>query len=122
MDQFDLLANRMQKQPFYARNQRQLLLQAGFAHAEGGATANSWGTLDRTLDVARYFELILSDMVSKRGLEEGWADQATLDRMRREIRAWGNRPDAFMIVPICHAIGWVATPRSNETSEPESRG
>jgi hypothetical protein len=38
----------------------------------------------------------------------GWADQATLEAMYAELTAWGERPDAVLIAPVCQTIGWVA--------------
>jgi ubiquinone/menaquinone biosynthesis C-methylase UbiE len=108
LDLFPQFVARSFKQPYYARNLRHLLLQAGFVRAEAGAIAAAAGTLDRTLYWVRQDLILLRDAVSKRALEEGWADQATLDQMRVEIEAWSRRADAFLAILICNAIGWVA--------------
>ena len=69
---------------------------------EGG-----YGTLEKTRQAAAHLEIILRDVVSQSALELGWADQATLDSMRIEIQAWGERPDAFLALLGCQMVGWV---------------
>jgi hypothetical protein len=42
----------------------------------------------------------------KRAIKEGWIDEAKLEAMRKEIEAWGERPDAFYVRTWCEAVGW----------------
>lgn len=96
--------------PFYARHLRGLLLEAGFARAEGHAVAaDHHGTLAETRKQAGLIALLLSspEWVATI-LSEGWADEAELARIRAAVVAWGERPDAFSAWMYCAAVGWVA--------------
>jgi SAM-dependent methyltransferase len=113
LDQLNTLVERARQHnggsPDYARHQRELLLRAGFARSEGSASVprNGSGALERTRWHAAYQEIVLQDMVREVALAQGWADAATLDAMAAELRAWGERPDAFGFVVSCRALGWV---------------
>ena len=112
LDQLNTLMQRVRQfqggSPFYARHQRELLLQAGFTRSEGSAVvpSNGSGILERTRAHAAYREIVVQDMVRKVALAQGWADAATLDAMAAELHAWGERPDAFGYLVICRALGW----------------
>jgi hypothetical protein len=41
-------------------------------------------------------------------LEQGWADQDTLQAMIDAFVAWGQHPDAFRAVLCPAALGWAA--------------
>lgn len=112
LDQLNSLLQRVREHhggnPSYARHQRALLLQAGFSRSEGSAAVpgNGSGTLERTRAHAAYQEIVLQDMVRAVALAQGWADAPTLDAMAAELRAWGERSDAFGLLVVCRAIGW----------------
>ncbi len=93
--------------PSVARRHRQLLLEAGFAYAEGSASVESMGTLQET---RRYAAIVRALMpgTAQTALAEGWAEQATLDAMLAGVDAWAERPDAFYANIWCETIGWVA--------------
>jgi hypothetical protein len=40
-------------------------------------------------------------------LEQGWATEQELAAMAAALTTWGEDPDAFFMVPVCRAIGWV---------------
>lgn len=88
------------------RRHRQLLLEAGFVHAEASASVESMGTLAET---RRYAALVRSMMpgTAQTALTEGWADQAALDAMLAGVDAWAERPDAFYANVWCETIGWM---------------
>jgi len=93
--------------PYYARHQRRLLLEAGFARSEGFAFAEYQGNPE----VIRAYVKVLVEVL--RGpatvdvsTAQGWADQTTLDAMVAAAEAWGDRPDAFRALLDCAAIGW----------------
>jgi SAM-dependent methyltransferase len=104
------LRERMQRHnggnPFLGRTFRRLLLDAGFARAEAGASMSPAGSLAETRRVADFLKA-QSEGVRQAALANGWADQVTLDTMIAEIEAWAERPDAFYAVVFCEAIGWV---------------
>ena len=70
--------------------------------------------------MARHFETIndrpitagdapsdVRELIGPTALAQGWADRAQLDAIEAELRAWGERPDAFSVLVFCQAIGWV---------------
>jgi ubiquinone/menaquinone biosynthesis C-methylase UbiE len=95
--------------PQYARYQRRLLREAGFARTEGSAYAPSWGTIEATRGYADVMVKMLGEPeVTGVAIDQGWVDRATLDAIIAEWRVWGEQPDAFSAWLACAAIGWVA--------------
>jgi ubiquinone/menaquinone biosynthesis C-methylase UbiE len=95
--------------PFYARNLRRLLLEAGFMQTEGHAmAAEFYGTLEETRRIAAFVGRLMQDSdVVQVVLANGWASAEELEAMRAGVQAWGERPDAFGAVLYCAALGWV---------------
>jgi SAM-dependent methyltransferase len=94
--------------PYYARHQRRLLGEAGFARPEGAATARSYGSLEMTRRLARIFVTLFEQPAFVRTVvAQGWADEAALAAMRAALRAWGERADAYYAIVFPEAIGWV---------------
>ncbi|HZU77229.1 MAG TPA: methyltransferase domain-containing protein [Dehalococcoidia bacterium] len=93
--------------PFYARNLRRLLHEAGFARSEAGARVYSAG-IPAALRayagslVARFAGPAFRDMV----LNQGWANIDELERVCDELVAWSKRPDAFYAITTCTAVAW----------------
>ncbi len=73
---------------------------AGFASAGGNGTAEAGsvaaGALIRQMQVPDFVAIVL---------EQGWADQPTLDAIADDFRAWAESPDAFLAFMKCAAIG-----------------
>jgi SAM-dependent methyltransferase len=94
--------------PYYAPRQRGLLLEAGFARTEGGASAMHMGRRDQ-MDFAQplmqeqFSEAAFIDAASQCGY-----DLAALQQLLDEVVAWSARPDAFWALMMCHAIGWAS--------------
>jgi SAM-dependent methyltransferase len=94
--------------PFYAPRQRGLLLEAGFARTEGGASAMHMGKDDQ-MEVARsMMEEQFSQVPFIDAFSESGYDGAGLRRLLEEAIAWSERPDAFWALMMCHAIGWAS--------------
>jgi SAM-dependent methyltransferase len=97
--------------PYRARNQRRLLLEAGFARPSATASiwgGGVWGTPEETRDLAAWFASQFSAPATVRLMtSQGWVDQRGLDAMVAEIVGWGERPDAYFAVMCVAAIGWV---------------
>jgi len=97
--------------PYYARHQRRLLLEAGFASSEAATTATYQtyaGTIDETrrwaATVTRWLqEPAFAEMV----VSQKWASQDGLDAMIAAVQEWGEQPDSFFGVLTCSAVGWV---------------
>lgn len=91
--------------PFMARHQRQLLLDAGFARAEASASVWSSGTPGETRECANFLKAQLQGF-SKTVLAEGWMDDTTLRAVVSEFDAWAERPDALYVEMMCEGVGW----------------
>ena len=37
---------------------------------------------------------------------QGWATQAEIDEIVDWVQQWGERPDAFLALMYCAAVGW----------------
>lgn len=94
--------------PFYSRNLRSLLLQAGFKRTEGFAVAaDYYGKLEETRRMAYVMSQQLSDpMLLNLVVGQGWATKEEIDEIIAWIKEWGERPDAFLAVMYCAALGW----------------
>lgn len=93
--------------PFYSRNLRGLMLQAGFREAEGYATAaEHYGRLDETRRLASVVRGIFTspDFIAL-VTSQGWATEARVHEIVADVQAWGERPDAFYAVMYCAAVG-----------------
>jgi ubiquinone/menaquinone biosynthesis C-methylase UbiE len=94
--------------PYYSPHLRSLLLQAGFARTEGFAVAaDHYGRLEET----RRMAYVMSQQLGDPGLiqlvtSQGWATKEDMDEMIAWVKEWGERPDAFMAVMYCAALGW----------------
>ena len=94
--------------PFYSRNLRGLMLEAGFARTEGFAVAaEHYGRLDETRRMASVMSRQMGDpaLVSL-VVNQGWATQKEMDEIIAWLAEWGERPDAFMAIMYCAALGW----------------
>ncbi len=95
--------------PYYARHQRRLLLEAGFARSEGHASVICLGSLEATRPAYELaFKPWLTDPTFvKTALEHKFVDQATLDAMLQACHRWSELPDAYFALTHCAAVGWV---------------
>lgn len=93
--------------PFYARNLRGLMLQAGFSQTEGFAVAaEHYGTLAETRRLARVIQGVFTspDFIAL-VTTQGWASEARVREIVDYVLEWGERPDAFYAVMYCAAVG-----------------
>lgn len=100
--------------PLYVAEQRALLRAAGFARTVGGAMPGGSvrgdgpaGTAEQTRAIARAEIARLRDDFSEVALAEGWLTQSELDVMAQSLADWGDHPDAYLLRPICCALGFV---------------
>jgi len=91
---------------FVPSHHRRLLLEAGFERAEAGASVEAAGSLEETRRTAAWLEDQHRGL-ARTALAEGWVNEGEIDAMSAEIKAWGERPDAFSATIWCEAIGWV---------------
>jgi SAM-dependent methyltransferase len=95
------------------RQRRGHLIEAGFGGVIGEAFLLVAGTTEGTRRVARGLGALLQapdDMAL--ATEQGWADQAAVERIVAGWQAWGERPDAFYCQTTIAAIGWKDSPGS----------
>lgn len=92
--------------PYYAPRQRELLLEAGFARSEGGATAMYAARPD---DLA-FMPLLLEEQMTQASFVDAafrsGFDRLALEQLLQEVTVWSARPDAFWALMMCHAVGW----------------
>lgn len=95
--------------PYYSPNLRGLMLEAGFARTEGYAVAaEQYGTPEETRRYASIVaRLIQNPDLRQLVLANGWATGDELETMLSDVLAWGERPDAFVAIMYCAALGWV---------------
>jgi SAM-dependent methyltransferase len=94
--------------PLYARQQRRLLLEAGFARSEAQATVRGGGTPEVTRAHAQHMRTRLDGPAGwDRAVAHGWVTRDEVEELLAEILAWGERPDAFFALPLYSAVGWV---------------
>lgn len=87
--------------------QRRLLLEAGFARAEGYVQVESFGTPETVRRRGMRHAAFLDETFRQTILDKGWADASKLDALVAELRAWAERPDSFGCELVCAAVGWV---------------
>jgi ubiquinone/menaquinone biosynthesis C-methylase UbiE len=95
--------------PYYARHQRRLLQEAGFARSEGFAAVICLGSLEATRQA---YELAFKPWLTEptfvhTALDHKFVDQATLAAMLLACQRWSELPDAYYTLTHCAAVGWV---------------
>jgi hypothetical protein len=93
----------------YARQQRRLLLEAGFARSEGTAAAIGHGSPVATRWVANLLINRLNGGPAQTAVFQGWTTPERVQEMSDVIRSWGERFDAFYAILYCTAIGWASS-------------
>ena len=57
--------------------------------------------------MAGFISRQMSDlMLVNLAVKQGWTTKEELDELLAWIRDWGERPDAFMAIMYCAALGW----------------
>jgi ubiquinone/menaquinone biosynthesis C-methylase UbiE len=83
--------------PYIGRDQRRLLLEAGFESPELFPLVRCATTLEGMRQAVETGILRLQGPAQEAIiLGEGWATRAELDSMYAEVRLWAERPDAFL--------------------------
>ncbi len=94
--------------PYYARHQRQYLLEAGFARTEAFANAVGSGRVDNLSSVFAQVIKPTMEAIEPWILEKGLATEQRLKEIIAETQAWSERPDAFFTLTICSAVAWAS--------------
>lgn len=90
------------------RKHRQLLLEAGFEHAETRTVTEGGGSPDTVRAHARFL-LAAFEGIGRIAIDRGWLDQAGFDAIANDIKRWSERQDAVGLMVICETIGWVGS-------------
>ena len=92
--------------PYYARHQRQYLLEAGFVRSEGFPIAVGGGDSQMMPSIFRIIMRPTIEAIRPWIIEQGLATDSHLDEMLVEAEAWSHRPDAFFALLQCAVVGW----------------
>jgi hypothetical protein len=92
--------------PYYAANQRALLLRAGFSRAEAGADVVALGNVEETPTLAFILEGLVREPAFVENAEKCGVDRAALDAMLEDVRVWSTGPDSFWAFMLCRGVGW----------------
>jgi hypothetical protein len=88
------------------RDQRGLLVRAGFSPVRTTASCVAAGDADRTRRAARgHINVLRSARFARAAVESGAASVADLDAMAEALRRWGERPDAVEVVLWRASVG-----------------
>jgi len=91
------------------RHLRGALLEAGFGAAEAHAAGEAWGEPEHVRAAAEASAgQVSSAEFSQTAVEQGWATQEEMADLPQGLVMWGERPDAFMAVLKCGALGWTS--------------
>jgi ubiquinone/menaquinone biosynthesis C-methylase UbiE len=93
----------------YARHQRRLMLEAGFAHAECFPSVRRFGTPESVREHTRNSLWNLRS-VEPTIIAAELAYAESLASVADALQAWGERPDATAVIVAFRSIGWVDPP------------
>jgi len=91
--------------PFYARNQKQLLVEAGFDRVSATAFPLTYDTPDATRRNAAGTRNVFESL-ARTAIAQGWIDAARVELISNDISAWGENPAAFGLTLWFSAVGW----------------
>ncbi len=92
--------------PYYARHQREYLLEVGFAGTEAFPLAVGGGN---SKEMPFIFKVIIKptlESVRSWSTGKGLATNEHIDDILAEAEAWSHRPDAFFALTLCAAVAW----------------
>jgi SAM-dependent methyltransferase len=92
--------------PYYARHQREYLLEAGFARTEGFSAAVGGGTSERMPFIFKVMIKPTVEAIRPWIIEKGFADDTHVDEILADVEAWSRQPDAFFALILCQAVAW----------------
>jgi ubiquinone/menaquinone biosynthesis C-methylase UbiE len=86
------------------RRLRTLLMEAGFERTEAVAFARTWES-GALVDAAT--SLLRTSAYRATALEKGWSNDADVEELLVDMRAWAARPDAFAAQLAFGVLGWL---------------
>lgn len=93
--------------PFFAREHKRVLREAGFVAIGASASASYKSAPEEVaLKAAVWAERFRQPRFRQSAIEAGLADEAELDRLAAAWLAWGAHPDAFFADLNCEAVAF----------------
>lgn len=83
-----------------------ILREAGFANTVKSVSADTKGDPEATRSHAEITIALLDGPFGQAIVENGWADEATVERLKEGVRKWGEHPDAFFANVHVEVVGW----------------
>jgi ubiquinone/menaquinone biosynthesis C-methylase UbiE len=93
--------------PYYARHQREYLLEAGFSRTEGFALAAGGGSSRMSPFMFRNIIKPTIEEIRPWIIENKLATDRHVDELLSETEVWAHRPDTFFALHQCATVGWV---------------
>jgi SAM-dependent methyltransferase len=101
--QFQIGSNRL-----LSRHLRGAMIEAGFTNVEMHAGGEGYGTVERVrAAAAACASTVQSPDFAATVVREGWISQSELDALPAALLVWGERPDGYVSMLKCGALGWV---------------
>jgi ubiquinone/menaquinone biosynthesis C-methylase UbiE len=83
-----------------------ILRQAGFTNTIKSVSADTKGTLEETRSHAQITISLLDGPFGRDIVEKEWVEMSVVERLKENIREWGEHPDAFFANVHVEVIGW----------------
>lgn len=83
-----------------------ILRQAGFVNTIKSVSADTKGTLEETRSHAQITISLLDGPFGRDIVDKGLVDRSMVERLKENIREWGEHPDAFFANVHVEVIGW----------------
>ena len=82
------------------------MLEAGFDVVEYSALyGNSADPEAISKSIDAYTDWVENLPLFEQAIDLGWTDRPSLKKMCAEMKEWGDRPDAFLAIGRCAALG-----------------
>ncbi len=83
-----------------------ILREAGFIDIVKSVSADTKGTPEAVRSHAEISIFLLDGPFGHDIVDKGWADKATVERLKKDFHAWGEHPDSFFANVHVEVIGW----------------
>lgn len=83
-----------------------IIRESGFTHTIKSLSADTKGDREATRSHAEIMISLLEGPLGQMILDKKWTEEATINRMKKDIRKWGEHPDAFFANVHVEVIGW----------------
>ncbi|MBX3002161.1 MAG: methyltransferase domain-containing protein [Caldilineaceae bacterium] len=89
------------------KNIRAMLREAGFAHTEGSASYDCYGSAEEVRSLAESaVDGLQAELRRSSSAADGGPDRSETEAVIAAWRAWGDSPDAFFAMSFCEGVGW----------------